>query len=108
MDYQGTGGPRRTLATNFEPTGARKLLPCWDEPARKASFTISVDAPKDQMAVSNMPVDQVTPLSGDLQRVRFKQSPKMSTYLLFLGIGDYERVTHTVDGVENRRGGQAG
>ncbi|MGZ5921600.1 MAG: M1 family metallopeptidase [Rhizomicrobium sp.] len=101
MDYQGANGPRRTLATNFEPTGARKLLPCWDEPARKATFTISVDAPKDQMAVSNMPVDQVTPLSGALQRVRFKQSPKMSTYLLFLGIGDYERVKQTVDGVES-------
>ena len=52
------GGPRRTLATNFEPTGARKFLPCWDEPARKATFTISVDAPKDRMAVSNMPVDR--------------------------------------------------
>ena len=100
MDYQGASGSRRTLATNFEPTGARKLLPSWDEPARKATFTISVDAPKDQMAVSNMPVDQVTPLSGALQRVRFKESPKMSTYLLFLGIGDYERVKQTVDGVE--------
>ena len=100
MDYQSANGPRRTLATNLEPTGARKVLPCWDEPARKATFTISVDAPKNQMAVSNMPVDQVTPLAGDLQRVRFKQSPKMSTYLLFLGVGDYERVKQTVDGVE--------
>jgi aminopeptidase N len=100
MDYQGPDGPRRTLATNLEPTGARKLLPCWDEPARKATFTISVDGPKNQMAVSNMPVDQVKPLPGDLQRVRFRPSPKMSTYLLFLGVGDYERVKRTVDGVE--------
>ena len=100
MDYQSVGGPRRTLATNFEPTGARKLLPCWDEPARKATFTISVDAPKNRMAVSNMPVDQVTPLPGGLQRVRFKETPKMSTYLLFLSVGDYERVTRKVDGVE--------
>jgi aminopeptidase N len=100
MDYQSADGPRRTLATNFEPTGARKLLPCWDEPARKATFTIGVDAPKNQMAISNMPVDRVTPLSGDLQRTRFKESPKMSTYLLFLGIGDYERIKQTVDGVE--------
>jgi len=100
MDYQGPDGPRRTLATNFEPTGARKFLPCWDEPARKATFTISVDEPRDQMAVSNMPVDQVAPLSNGLQRVRFRQSPKMSTYLLFLSLGDYERVKQTVDGVE--------
>ena len=100
MDYQGPDGPRRTLATNFEPTGARKLLPCWDEPARKATFTISVDTPKNRIAVSNMPVGQVTPLSNNLQRVRFKQTPKMSTYLLFLSLGDYERVKRTVDGVE--------
>jgi len=100
MDYQSVGGPRRTLATNFEPTGARKLLPCWDEPARKATFTISIDAPKNRMAVSNMPVDQVTLLPGGLQRVRFKQTPKMSTYLLFLSVGDYERVTRKADGVE--------
>ncbi len=60
MDYSGPDGPRRTLATNFEPAEARKLLPCWDEPARKATFTVSVDAPKDRMAVSNMPVAEVT------------------------------------------------
>jgi aminopeptidase N len=100
MDYVGPDGPHRTLATNFEPTAARQLLPCWDEPARKASFTLTVDTPKDRMAVSNMPVEQITPLSATTQRVRFAQTPKMSTYLLFLGIGDFERVHKTVDGVD--------
>src|SRR4029077_19377859 len=84
MDYTTPAGPRRTLATNFEPADARDLLPCWDEPARKATFTVSIDAPKDQMAISNMPIAEVTPLSGTLQRVRFAESPRMSTYLLFI------------------------
>ena len=100
MDYAGPNGPRRTLATNFEPAYARTLLPCWDEPDRKATFSVSVDAPKDQMALSNMPVADVTPLSGKLQRVRFAESPRMSTYLLFLGVGDFERIHKAVDGVD--------
>ena len=100
MDYSSPDGSRRTLATNFEPAYARDLLPCWDEPGRKATFTVAVDAPKDRMAVSNMPVAEVTSLSPTLQRVRFAQSPKMSTYLLFVGVGDFERIHRRVDNVD--------
>jgi aminopeptidase N len=100
MDYAGPDGPRRTLATNFEPADARDLLPCWDEPARKATFMVSIDVPKDRMAVSNMPIAEVTSLSPKTQRVRFQQSPKMSTYLLFVGVGDFERIQSRVDGVD--------
>ena len=45
MDYDTPTGSRRTLATNLEPAEARRVLPCWDEPGLKASFTVSVDAP---------------------------------------------------------------
>jgi len=100
MDYAGPDGPRRTLATNFEPADARDLLPCWDEPLRKATFTVSIDVPKDRMAVSNMPIAEVTSLSPTTQRVRFQQTPKMSTYLLFVGVGDFERIQSRVDGVD--------
>jgi aminopeptidase N len=99
MDYAGADGPRRTLATNFEPADARDLLPCWDEPARKATFSVSIDVPKDRMAVSNMPIAQVAPLGTSMQRVRFAATPKMSTYLLFVGVGDFERVHNRIDGV---------
>jgi aminopeptidase N len=100
MDYVGPDGPRRTLATNFEPADARDLLPCWDEPLRKATFTVSIDVPKDRMAVSNMPIAEVTSLTPTTQRVRFQQSPKMSTYLLFVGVGDFERIQNRVEGVD--------
>lgn len=100
MDYASPDGPRRTLATNFEPAEARRLLPCWDEPARKATFTVSIIAPRDRMALSNMPVAAVTPVSDTLQRVRFAESPRMSTYLLFVGVGDFERIHRSVDGVD--------
>jgi aminopeptidase N len=97
MDYDTPAGKRRTLATNFEPAFARMLLPCWDEPARKATFTLTIDAPKDRMAISNMPIEKVTLVGHDLQRVRFAETPKMSTYLLFLSVGDYERIHRKVD-----------
>jgi aminopeptidase N len=100
MDYASPAGARRTLATNFEPASAREFLPCWDEPGRKATFTMTVDAPKDRMAISNMPVAEITPLSPAMQRVRFAETPKMSTYLLFLSVGDFERVHRPVDGVD--------
>jgi aminopeptidase N len=52
------------------------------------------------MALSNMPVQSVKSLSANLQRVSFAPSPRMSTYLFFLGIGDFERVHTQVDGVD--------
>lgn len=76
MDYAGPNGPRRTLATNFEPAAARQLLPCWDEPELKATFTITVDAPKDRMAISNMPVAQTTSVSTTVQRICFGETPR--------------------------------
>ena len=100
MNYASPAGPRRTLATNFEPAHARQLLPCWDEPARKATFTVTVDAPKDRMVVSNMPVAATTAVAPNLQRVRFAETPKMSTYLLFVAIGDFERIHKAVDGID--------
>ena len=100
MDYDSPKGKRRTLATNLEPAEARRLLPCWDEPSLKATFTITVDSPADELSISNMPVASVTPLGHGLQRVRFAETPKMATYLLFLGIGDFERIHREVDGVD--------
>ena len=100
MSYVSPAGPRRTLATNFEPAHARQLLPCWDEPARKATFTVTVDAPKDRLVVSNMPATETTAIAPALQRVRFAETPKMSTYLLFVAIGDFERIHKVVDGID--------
>lgn len=100
MEYGTPEGPRRTLATNFEPAAARQLLPCWDEPGRKASFSVTIDAPKDRMALSNMPVASVESLSPTVQRVHFETTPKMSTYLLFVAVGDFERISQRIDGVD--------
>jgi aminopeptidase N len=99
MDYDTAAGKRRMLATNFEPADERKFMPSWDEPAQKATFTLTVDAPKDQLAVSNMPVASEEALPGGLKRTHFQTSPKMSTYLIYFGLGDLERISTEVDGV---------
>ncbi len=100
LDYQAAGASKRALFTQFENSDARRFVPCWDEPGRKAKFSLTVTAPAGQMALSNMPIAETTALSGGLARTRFAETPKMSSYLLFLGLGDFERVHRNVDGVD--------
>ena len=101
LDYDNHGRHQRALFTQFESADARRFVPCWDEPNKKATFTVSTTVPAGQMAVSNMPVVESTPgrVPGT-RHVRFETTPRMSTYLLFLGQGDFERVSRTVDGVD--------
>ncbi|KAF0291780.1 Puromycin-sensitive aminopeptidase [Amphibalanus amphitrite] len=48
------GEERFAAATQFEATDARRCFPCWDEPALKATFDITLVAPRDRVALSNM------------------------------------------------------
>jgi aminopeptidase N len=100
VDYQGVTERRRALYTQLENAYARLMFPCWDEPNRKATFTLTVTAPQADMTVSNMPVAHVDKLPGGLARTRFQTTPRMSTYLLFLGLGDFERISRRVNGVD--------
>jgi len=96
IDYENKQGKQRALYTQFEASDARKFIPSWDEPNYKAVFDLSADVPKEHMALSNMPIAQAKDLGNGLQRVTFQTSPKMSTYLLFFGVGDFERATKQV------------
>ena len=100
LDYQTPRGTKRALFTQFENSDARRFVPSWDEPGRKASFTLTATVPVGQMAISNMPVAEAMPVGGGLRRVRFAETPKMSSYLLFFGLGDFERVHRDVGGVD--------
>lgn len=100
IDYDSPAGRKRALYTQFEAADARRMIPSWDEPAYKATFALRVNVPNSQMAVSNMPVAKQTDLGDGRSRVQFQPSPKMSTYLLFLGLGEFERQTTKVDATE--------
>ena len=100
LDYNTPKGKERGLFTQFENADARAFVPSWDDPADKAVFQISVTAPSDQMVVNNEPVESSERLSGGLTRTTFRPTPKMSSYLMFLGVGDFERIHEDVDGVD--------
>lgn len=93
IDYTTKAGAKRALYTQFENSDARRFVPSWDEPNYKATFALEAVVPSAQMAVSNMPVAESVELGNGRKRVRFETSPKMSTYLLFFGLGDFERAT---------------
>ena len=88
-EYQDAEGQTRYLATTqFEATDARRAFPCWDEPAQKAIFDVTLVFDEEYQAVSNTPiVDEGTPRPG-LKSVRFGETPIMSTYLLAFVVGD--------------------
>jgi aminopeptidase N len=100
LDYDTPQGPRRALYTQFEPTEARRFVPCWDEPERKAIFELTATIPEDQMAVSNMPVSATDTASAGVRRVHFAPTAKMSSYLLFFAAGDFERIHRQVGAVD--------
>lgn len=95
------GSEGKMLSSQFEPGDARKLAPMWDEPSKKAEFEISIIEPKGQMAVSNMPEVKREKLADGRHKVQFAKSPKMSSYLLYVGAGDYERISGKSAGVEH-------
>ncbi len=103
LDYpdKRDGKDVRALFTQFEAADARRFAPMFDEPSYKATFDLTAIVPQDEMAVSNMPVAKATNLKNGLKQVSFATTPKMSSYLLFFGLGYFERMAKpAMPGVE--------
>jgi puromycin-sensitive aminopeptidase len=99
--YTDVEGIVRTIATTqFEATDARRAFPCFDEPAFKATFDVTLVVAEDLAAYSNSPVIRETALSGGLREVVFAPTMKMSTYLVAFIVGPFESTSAVdVDGV---------
>ena len=86
------GSKTKYLATTqFEAADARRAFPCWDEPNHKATFDISVRTPPHMEAISNMPARTVTEHDGYTE-YEFERTPMMSTYLVYVGVGEFEHI----------------
>ena len=105
LDYKAADGTqKRALYTQFENSDARRFMPSWDEPFYKATFRLKAIVPEGQMAIGNLPVESSVPAGKESgagkQLVTFGESPKMSTYLLFFALGDFERASQKVGPTE--------
>ncbi|HEV8491149.1 MAG TPA: M1 family aminopeptidase, partial [Candidatus Angelobacter sp.] len=101
--YLSKSSRRQYAVTQFEGTYARMMFPGFDEPGFKATFDLSVIADKGDTAISNGRIIRDEPLPGSARhKLTFSTSPKMSTYLVALAVGDWQCLERTVDEIPIR------
>lgn len=97
--YLAKGADGEIFTTQFESSGARRTFPCLDHPAYKARFSLSLTVRDVLDTISNMPVKSVRQNRGK-KTITFEETPRMSTYLLYIGVGLFDRRAERVDGKE--------
>lgn len=88
--------------TMFEPTNARSVFPCYDEPRHKTSFVTEITVSKSQTVLSNVPSSNVLNVSASTQTFVFNSYQRMPTWMLSWVIFDtdsYSSVNSTVHDV---------
>ena len=87
--YRSTRPGERYAATQFEAADARRAFPCFDEPEFKATYAVELVHDAHLAAIGNMPVERTEP-RGDRIRTMFRETPKISSYLVAFTVGPYD------------------
>ena len=99
--YKQGGNTKYLATTQFEAADARRAFPCWDEPEAKATFEISIIADNKFTAISNMPVKSKKKI-GSKTIYKFVKTPIVSTYLIYLAVGEFEYLTGKIGKIQIR------
>ncbi len=102
VNYAAPSGKKVMLGTQMEPSDARRMFPCWDEPVYRAIYELTVVLPQKHKAISNMPIERETRLAGGLKEVKFARTPPMASYLVALVSGEFDELQDESDGVRLR------
>ena len=86
--------------TQLEAIYARRVFPCLDEPDNKVPWKLTLDVPKNLVAVSNTPQASETAVSPTTKRVEFGTTKPLSSYLIAFGVGAFE----VIDAGKSRHG----
>ncbi len=106
--YYSGGAWKYNAVTQFEESDARRAFPCFDHPSKKATFIIEMVIDENLVAISNGPIIEEKSMDNGRKLIIFQQTPRMSTYLLFFAVGEFEFIEDTNEEVLIRAGTMPG
>ena len=92
----------KALVTQMEPSDARRMFPCWDEPVFRAAFQLTAIVPAQHTALFNMPATGELPLGDGRKEITFGTTPPMASYLVAFASGDLDAEESEVAGTKLR------
>ena len=84
---------KRYAFTQFEAVSARRAFPCFDEPAFKIPFDVTLFAPKGMEAIANTKEIARADAAGNTTRFSFATTAPLPSYLLAFAVGPLDVVT---------------